>query len=393
VTAARIAAALTVLADAVHRAAHATRDDYTLAPPADTEENPAMTDTASPADEPSPAEQLQDARTALARVREAVAEDQPYRCCNKPAGSICVHDISDADQHPEHGPDDGLREEYAAAIEADASRPSGERIGIINAILTVRDRELEQLRKERNTLERMYYAAMSDVGRLVDAKDAVGRELEQLRFRTVQAEELQRIAHDTSNKSEAARAQAQQRAETAEAAITRVRALADRWKRNGTSDLGRYADIMLTELAEPGQEQPGADTELLEHIARAIYRSDWPNGIWERRPEEDHATYRRNAEAALAAIQDAYVPPPPGSDREQLPDHLLALIRPELPFYLSTACSTGQLLACDLDQPHASERNTRAEQLHARCRLNHKFTGQLCCCDCHDEPAAKEAPR
>lgn len=33
--------------------------------------------------------------------------------------------------------------------------------------------------------------------------------------------------------------------------ITRVRALADRWKRNGTRDLARYADIMLAEMSAP----------------------------------------------------------------------------------------------------------------------------------------------
>jgi hypothetical protein len=46
VTAAEFAAALGVLADAVHRAATTGRDDLALAPPpADTEENPEMADT------------------------------------------------------------------------------------------------------------------------------------------------------------------------------------------------------------------------------------------------------------------------------------------------------------------------------------------------------------
>lgn len=84
-------------------------------------------------------------------------------------------------------------------------------------------------------------------------------------------------------------------------------------------------------------------------------------------------------------------PNPPGSTREQLPDHLLALIRPEMPNYLSTACSAGQLLAAAIpDHPgHATELDTWLRRMHQRCRRNHKFTGQLCCCDCHTD-ALKE---
>jgi hypothetical protein len=79
---------------------------------------------------------------------------------------------------------------------------------------------------------------------------------------------------------------------------------------------------------------------------------------------------------------EPWAPPPPGDTREQLPDHLLAHLNP-LSDYLSTACQAAEGLACDLDQPHASERNDWAERLHQRCRLNNKFTGQRCICDCH----------
>jgi chromosome segregation ATPase len=48
--------------------------------------------------------------------------------------------------------------------------------------------------------------------------------------------------------------EAVQRAERAEAALARVRAVAGRWKRYGTPDLGRYADIVLAALDKPAQQ-------------------------------------------------------------------------------------------------------------------------------------------
>lgn len=78
-----------------------------------------------------------------------------------------------------------------------------------------------------------------------------------------------------------------------------------------------------------------------------------------------------------------WTPPPPGDRREQLPDHLLATI--DIPPYTSTACQTADLLAeaipgrLDL----AGELIEHAGRLHTRCRLNNKFTGQLCACSCH----------
>jgi hypothetical protein len=90
----------------------------------------------------------------------------------------------------------------------------------------------------------------------------------------------------------------------------------------------------------------------------------------------------------------AWTPPPPGDRREQLPDHLLALIH--IPSYLSTACETGQLLAWEMPKytHYRVELGDHSDRLHARCRINNKFTGALCHCPCHDdapEPAATEA--
>ncbi|MEU0393842.1 hypothetical protein ABZ208_13865 [Streptomyces sp. NPDC006208] len=77
---------------------------------------------------------------------------------------------------------------------------------------------------------------------------------------------------------------------------------------------------------------------------------------------------------------------PPGSQQEQLPAYILALIN--VGPYLSTACETAA--ACErATEAHQTERPwllAHAEELHARCRLNNKFTGALCACRCHPQP-------
>ena len=80
-----------------------------------------------------------------------------------------------------------------------------------------------------------------------------------------------------------------------------------------------------------------------------------------------------------------WTPPPPGDTREQLPDHLLTAISSVLGKYYSTACHTAT--ACQAaayrHQDLADELRAQARRLHSRCRLNQKFTGQLCVCGCH----------
>lgn len=80
-----------------------------------------------------------------------------------------------------------------------------------------------------------------------------------------------------------------------------------------------------------------------------------------------------------------WTPPPPGDTREQLPAHVLALI--DVPPYLSTACETAGALetAACVHRAQADELAVWQERLHARCRINNKFTGQLCGCGCHGE--------
>lgn len=78
-----------------------------------------------------------------------------------------------------------------------------------------------------------------------------------------------------------------------------------------------------------------------------------------------------------------WTPPPPGDTREQLPDAILGLI--EARPYTSTACETAGLLAeaSALHPEQAGELSGRADRMHQRCRINHKYTGRLCDCSCH----------
>ena len=78
-----------------------------------------------------------------------------------------------------------------------------------------------------------------------------------------------------------------------------------------------------------------------------------------------------------------WTPPPPGDTREQLPDHILALI--DVPPYLSTACETAhQLDTAITNRPNrGAELMLWRDRMHGRCRRNQKFTGQLCACYCH----------
>lgn len=77
---------------------------------------------------------------------------------------------------------------------------------------------------------------------------------------------------------------------------------------------------------------------------------------------------------------------PPGSTREQLPADVLALLARRT--YLSTACETARLVdGAIIRNPDRGDLAGHRNRLHRRCRLNHKFTGELCCCPCHRGPA------
>jgi hypothetical protein len=93
--------------------------------------------------------------------------------------------------------------------------------------------------------------------------------------------------------------------------------------------------------------------------------------------------------------EQPFTPPPPGSTIEQLPADVLALLPDHR--YTSTACQTGHLLESDVygrarhwglklpDTVTVADLEEQIRRLHKWCRLNHKFTGQLCVCNCHSD--------
>lgn len=193
--------------------------------------------------------------------------------------------------------------------------------------------------------------------------------------------------------------------ERAEAAIARVRALAEKWHaREQPHSL--YAHDLRTALDGPAptdtdttQPEPATVTDpawLCQQYAKAIAADD--GHPWDTLTADRQESYLDNADAVMRVrdrhlgqlrqrlqLAAEWTPPPPGSTREQLPDHLLDLIRGSIPDYTSTACVTAGTLAVSvhLSHPRRAELWEHAERLHGRCRRNQKFTGQLCACRCH----------
>jgi hypothetical protein len=83
----------------------------------------------------------------------------------------------------------------------------------------------------------------------------------------------------------------------------------------------------------------------------------------------------------------AWTPPPPGDRREQLPDHILALI--DIPPYTSTACESAELCGAAIARrpEHADELRQWEQRQRQRCRINNKYTGVNCR---HTEPDAAD---
>lgn len=107
----------------------------------------------------------------------------------------------------------------------------------------------------RERLERAYTEGFRLSCQITDLRC----ELTDERTRAEQAEDLLRVAHDTSNRSEAERALAVQRAEQAEAALARVSQLAERWRY--VQNRREAADSIRAALANPpaGGQETGAD--------------------------------------------------------------------------------------------------------------------------------------
>lgn len=123
--------------------------------------------------------------------------------------------------------------------------------------------------------------------------------------------------------------------------------------------------------------------ELLTIIAKAIHRYDHEHDLSRNDVPSGH--HRGEADAVLAAIQGLYVPPPPGSDRDALPEHLRRLIAPHMAPYISTACEAAWACgrATETHPEHTADLQQWEQRQHASCRISRKQDLALCQCDCH----------
>jgi hypothetical protein len=135
--------------------------------------------------------------------------------------------------------------------------------------------------------------------------------------------------------------------------------------------------------ADPPGVPAGPHGVVLDLIARAIHRYDYHHALSGNDTPSVH--HRGEAVAVLAALQGVYVPPPPGSDRDALPEHLRVLIAPHMRPYTSTACETARacFLAGEVHREHADELRTWEQREHAACRITRKQDMVKCQCDCH----------
>lgn len=124
-----------------------------------------------------------------------------------------------------------------------------------------------------------------------------------------------------------------------------------------------------------------------DHEVRALFQdAEDCQPEWQNRPTRT-TTLPSIDDYEEPEMTDNHVSPPPGSTREQLAGDLLAVII--LPPYLSTACQTaGALAGAAVGQARLADRLVEESgRLHSRCRLNHKFSGQICVCGCHRKAA------
>lgn len=104
------------------------------------------------------------------------------------------------------------------------------------------------------------------------------------------------------------------------------------------------------------------------------------------------AEYGDSMRLKVAITTPDYTPPPPGSDRDALPEHLRGLIAPHMRPYTSTACETAEAcrLAGEVHRNHADELRAWETREHAACRVTRKQDMASCDCRCHTTP--KETP-
>jgi len=218
------------------------------------------------------------------------------------------------------------------------------RKALANAIDMTLDRNWEQLIDGAARLHKAASEWMADTEAATTRAETAARDAD------IYQKRLERLSKGYTEQ--------RQRAETAEATIARIRALADWWDRAFIPGRQHAAELHAA-LHTPAPRQPVYDA-----VRDGHHDLDEPSP---------------------AGPLPTWTPPPPGVTTEQLPDEILAVINGQLPDYTSTACQTADAVACTATYRHPlyDELRAHAERLHARCRLNHKFTGRLCVCGCH----------
>lgn len=101
-----------------------------------------------------------------------------------------------------------------------------------------------------------------------------------------------------------------------------------------------------------------------------------------------HAEYGDSVRLRTAITTPDYTPPPPGSDRDALPEHLRVLIAPHMRPYTSTACETAEAcrLAAAEHPEYADELRAWEAREHAACRITRKQDMASCDCTCRTTP-------
>lgn len=274
--------------------------------------------------------------------------------------------------------------QYAAAIVTAYLGPADGRTDrMTTAAMNVADRETQQLRAKVEALEAAVQSTATDA---LKHRGCHMKLMAQVR-RAEQVEELLRIGYETSNKSEAERARAVKRAERAER-------LAERHAERNAADA-----VHAAQRAEQAETRFRVADFTARHWHQHLIDHDNIPGAHavactraaldgETRPEQlgldaaVHDAFRTAIDQhdGAEANPSAWTPPPPGDTREQLPPHILNLIRPYLRGYTSTACATaGYLAEAIADQPeHRDELIEWRQQMLARCRRNQKYTGEIC---------------
>lgn len=155
-----------------------------------------------------------------------------------------------------------------------------------------------------------------------------------------------------------------------------------------TPTQARHLAAQLTDWADST-----GDTDVTDPTTRQAVEDHLRAAIRDALEATDHADHAALTDAVYQAVQGLYVPPPPGSDRDALPDDLRALVAPHMRPYLSTSHETADALyAATLGHPdRAGELREWAGRMAASCRDTRKQDMARCMHPDHRTDGAEAA--